>query len=128
MSSVPGHMLNHIAEEQEWVRRAIAGDAEYLDYYHTFDDRALPDAYEQSLPEIFPEVLVSEYAASSAEPDQVCARSASSRSSLSARRMRRLHLGLMMCCMTDLLTLCLAGDLTRTGLLGFPESGRSRPG
>jgi glycosidase len=54
MGFVPGSMLNHTAEEQEWAQHAIADDAEDLHYYHTFDDRALPDAYEQSLPKIFP--------------------------------------------------------------------------
>jgi amylosucrase len=48
-------VLNHTAREHEWARRAIAGEQEYLDYYHTFPDRSLPDDYEQSLPEIFPD-------------------------------------------------------------------------
>jgi amylosucrase len=48
-------VLNHTAKEHEWARRAMAGEPEYLDYYHTFPDRSYPDAYEQSLPEIFPD-------------------------------------------------------------------------
>ena len=48
-------VLNHTAKEHEWAQRAMAGEAEYLEYYHTFTDRSLPDRYEQSLPEIFPD-------------------------------------------------------------------------
>ncbi len=48
-------VLNHTAKEHEWAQRAMAGDPEYLDYYYTFPDRALPDAYERTLPEVFPD-------------------------------------------------------------------------
>jgi len=48
-------VLNHTAREHEWAQRAMAGDPEYLAYYHTFPDRSLPDAYEQNLIEIFPD-------------------------------------------------------------------------
>jgi amylosucrase len=48
-------VLNHTAEDHDWARRARAGDPDYLAYYHTFDSRELPDAYEQALPEIFPD-------------------------------------------------------------------------
>jgi amylosucrase len=47
-------VLNHTAKEHEWAKRAMAGEEEYLDYYYTFPDRAYPDAYERTLPEIFP--------------------------------------------------------------------------
>lgn len=48
-------VLNHTAREHQWAQRAAAGDTEYLAYYHTFTDRELPDAYEHTLPEIFPD-------------------------------------------------------------------------
>ena len=48
-------VLNHTAREHEWAQRAMAGEPEYLDYYHTFPDRSLPDGYEQNLQEIFPD-------------------------------------------------------------------------
>lgn len=48
-------VLNHTALEHEWAQRAIAGELEYLEYYHCFGDRALPDVYEQTLTEIFPD-------------------------------------------------------------------------
>ncbi len=48
-------VLNHVAKEHEWVRRAKAGDEKYLHYFLTFPDRTEPDEWEKSLPEIFPD-------------------------------------------------------------------------
>ena len=47
-------VLNHTAREHGWARAAMAGDADKLAYYRTFADRAAPDAYERTLPEVFP--------------------------------------------------------------------------
>ncbi|GAA6526872.1 alpha-amylase family protein [Intrasporangium sp. DVR] len=48
-------VLNHVAREHEWARRARAGDERYRRYFHVFPDRREPDAFEQSLPEVFPD-------------------------------------------------------------------------
>lgn len=48
-------VVNHTAKEHEWAQRAMAGEEAYLDYYHTFPDRELPDAFQQTLPDIFPD-------------------------------------------------------------------------
>lgn len=48
-------VLNHTAAEHPWARAAAAGDARYRDYYLTFPDRQQPDAYEATLPEVFPD-------------------------------------------------------------------------
>ncbi len=48
-------VVNHTAKEHEWAKKAAAGDPTYLDYYLTFDSRQLPDAYEKTLPEVFPD-------------------------------------------------------------------------
>ncbi|PTA68008.1 alpha-amylase family protein [Deinococcus arcticus] len=48
-------VLNHVAQEHEWAVKARAGDPAYRDYFHLFPDRAGPDAYERTLPEIFPD-------------------------------------------------------------------------
>src|SRR3954463_684009 len=48
-------VLNHTAREHEWARAAMAGDARKLAYYRTFADRAEPDAFEMTLPEVFPD-------------------------------------------------------------------------
>jgi amylosucrase len=47
--------INHTSDEHEWAKKALAGDQKYQDYYYMFDDRDIPDAYEQSLPEVFPD-------------------------------------------------------------------------
>lgn len=48
-------VVNHTAKEHEWAKRAMAGEKEFLDYYLTFDDRTMPDEYEKTLPEVFPD-------------------------------------------------------------------------
>ena len=48
-------VVNHTAREHAWARAALAGDAEALAFYRTFHDRAEPDAYERTLPEVFPD-------------------------------------------------------------------------
>ena len=48
-------VLNHCAKEHEWACKAQAGDAKYQDYFYMFDDREVPDAFEQTLPEVFPD-------------------------------------------------------------------------
>lgn len=48
-------VCNHTAREHEWAQQAMAGDAVYQDYYLMFPDRTIPDQYERTLPEIFPE-------------------------------------------------------------------------
>lgn len=49
-------VFNHTSDEHEWARRAQAGDPEYEQFYLLFPDRAMPDAYERTLREIFPAV------------------------------------------------------------------------
>ena len=48
-------VLNHVAAEHEWARRARAGEERYRSYFHVYPDRTLPDAYERTLPEVFPD-------------------------------------------------------------------------
>jgi amylosucrase len=49
-------VLNHTAREHAWARAALAGDDRKLAYYRTFPDRAEPDEYERTLPEVFPDI------------------------------------------------------------------------
>jgi amylosucrase len=49
-------VLNHTAREHPWAQAARAGSAPHRDMYHVFDDRTMPDAFERSLPEVFPEL------------------------------------------------------------------------
>jgi amylosucrase len=48
-------VLNHTSRQHEWARQARAGNSYYLDYFYFFDNRETPDAYDRSMPEIFPE-------------------------------------------------------------------------
>ena len=48
-------VMNHTAQEHPWAVAARAGDAEKRAYYLTFADRAVPDQYEQTLREVFPD-------------------------------------------------------------------------
>ena len=48
-------VVNHTSVEHEWAQKARQGDEKYQDYYHTFDTREVPDMFEQSMPEVFPE-------------------------------------------------------------------------
>ena len=47
-------VLNHTARAHPWARAALAGDAAKLAFYRSFPDRSEPDAYEATLPEVFP--------------------------------------------------------------------------
>ncbi|MGB5189570.1 alpha-amylase family protein [Robiginitalea sp.] len=48
-------VVNHTSDEFPWALEAKAGNPKYQEYYYTFPDRNLPDLFEQSLPEVFPE-------------------------------------------------------------------------
>ena len=48
-------VLNHTAREHEWARRAVAGEPGFREMYLVYPDRAEPDAYERTLPEVFPD-------------------------------------------------------------------------
>lgn len=48
-------VLNHTSHHHEWAVKARKGDPKYQDYFYTFADRSLPDRYDQTMPEIFPE-------------------------------------------------------------------------
>ncbi len=48
-------VINHTAEDHEWAIRAKDGDPEYQSYYYFYKDRHIPDQFEQSLPQVFPD-------------------------------------------------------------------------
>ncbi len=48
-------VVNHTSNRHYWAQRAKAGEQKYRDYYYTFENRNVPDMFEQSMPEIFPE-------------------------------------------------------------------------
>ncbi|MBN1428057.1 MAG: amylosucrase [Anaerolineae bacterium] len=48
-------IFNHTADDHEWALRALQNDLETRDYYYIFPDRQMPDIYERTLREIFPD-------------------------------------------------------------------------
>lgn len=48
-------VLNHVAKEHEWAARARAGEQKYRDYFYVYPDRTIPDQFERTLPEVFPD-------------------------------------------------------------------------
>lgn len=48
-------ILNHVADDHPWARAARAGDVAKRAFFHVFADRRLPDAYEATLGEVFPQ-------------------------------------------------------------------------
>ncbi len=55
ISLVLDFVFNHTSNEHDWARRAQSGQPDYQDYYRIFDDRTVPDQYQQSLRDIFPD-------------------------------------------------------------------------
>jgi amylosucrase len=48
-------VLNHTSHKHEWALKAKAGEKKYQDYFYFYHDRSLPDQYDKTMPEIFPE-------------------------------------------------------------------------
>ncbi len=55
ISLVLDFVFNHTSDEHDWALRALDGEEDYQDFYFIFPDRTLPDQYERTLREIFPE-------------------------------------------------------------------------
>lgn len=48
-------VVNHTSDQHEWAQRARQGEKKYQDYYYLFDNREVPDMFEETMPEVFPE-------------------------------------------------------------------------
>jgi amylosucrase len=48
-------VVNHTSDQHEWAQRARNGEQAYRDYYYIFENRDIPDLFEETMPEIFPE-------------------------------------------------------------------------
>jgi amylosucrase len=55
ISLVVDFVFNHTSDEHRWALAAQAGDPDFEEYYFLFPDRTMPDAYERTLREIFPD-------------------------------------------------------------------------
>ena len=47
-------VMNHTSEDHEWAQRARNGEGEYMSRYFFFNNREIPDRYEQTVPQVFP--------------------------------------------------------------------------
>jgi amylosucrase len=48
-------VVNHVAREHEWAQKAVSGQEPYRSYFLVYPNRDRPDAYEATLPEVFPD-------------------------------------------------------------------------
>jgi amylosucrase len=48
-------VLNHTSHRHEWAEKAKSGDKQYQDYFYMYDDRWLPNQFDEKMPDIFPE-------------------------------------------------------------------------
>lgn len=48
-------IFNHTSNEHAWAQAAVKGNPHYQDFYYFFADRRMPDAYDQTVREIFPD-------------------------------------------------------------------------
>jgi amylosucrase len=48
-------VLNHTSDQHAWATKAVKGEKDFRDYYYFFNDRSLPDQYDNSMPDVFPE-------------------------------------------------------------------------
>jgi glycosidase len=55
ISLVVDLVFNHTSAEHNWAERSRAGDPDFQDLYVIYPDRTMPDAYERTLREIFPD-------------------------------------------------------------------------
>ena len=55
ISLVVDLVFNHTSDEHRWALQAKTGDEDAREMYRIFPDRTLPDAYERTLREIFPD-------------------------------------------------------------------------
>lgn len=47
-------VMNHTSRQHEWARKAAEGDGEYMSRYFFFDSPEIPEAYERTVPQVFP--------------------------------------------------------------------------
>lgn len=48
-------VVNHTSNEHVWAKKAKKGSLKHQNYYYTYTDSAIPDEFEKTLPEIFPQ-------------------------------------------------------------------------
>lgn len=49
-------VLNHSADTHVWAQKALSGDKRYQDFYYMYEDLQIPDQFEKTMPEVFPDL------------------------------------------------------------------------
>lgn len=49
-------VINHTAKEHRWAQAALKGDPIYQAYYMMYDDETIPNQFNQTVPEVLPDV------------------------------------------------------------------------
>ena len=55
ITMVVDFIFNHTSNEHEWAKACAAGDPMYDNFYYIFPDRWMPDQYDRTVREIFPD-------------------------------------------------------------------------
>lgn len=55
ISLVLDFIFNHTSDEHAWAKGCVTGDPAFADFYYLFPDRTMPDQYDRTLREIFPD-------------------------------------------------------------------------
>lgn len=48
-------VLNHTSHHHEWAKKAKAGDPYFQSFFYTYDNRWIPNEFDETMPDIFPE-------------------------------------------------------------------------
>ncbi len=48
-------VLNHTSHHHQWATKARQGETKYQDFFYMYPDRTMPDEFDNTMPEIFPE-------------------------------------------------------------------------
>ena len=55
ISLVVDFIFNHTSDEHDWAVGSVAGDPAYADFYRIYPDRTMPDLFEATTREVFPD-------------------------------------------------------------------------
>ena len=55
MSVCLDFVMNHTSEDHEWAKKARAGEKEYQDRYFFYDSWDIPNEFEKTVPQVFPQ-------------------------------------------------------------------------
>ena len=48
-------VVNHTSDEHPWAQKAKSGENKYQNFYYSYADKTVPNEFEKSLPEVFPD-------------------------------------------------------------------------